>query len=87
MNDTIRHANEIERNEVNEAIHKEYFSPADGDKVVDHIKDYNIIVIDNYMSDGSGYHGPVYILVWGEPHCVDVLTRKGDGILMVDERE
>ncbi len=86
MNNTIRYANQKERDEVNAAIHHKYFGSSDGDKVIDHIKDYLVIVVENYMSDGPGYVGPVYIMIWGEPGCVDVLTRY-NGTLMVEERE
>ena len=38
--------------------------------------------IPNYISDGPGYHGPVYVCIWpASPNCVTILVRNEKGTL------
>jgi len=47
----------------------------------------HILVCDNYVSDGPGYAGKLYFVVFGEPCFHDVLIEKEDGSLERVERE
>ena len=40
--------------------------------------------IENYITDGPGYAGTLYVVVWGIP-MVTLLTRGRDGRLRVEE--
>lgn len=35
----------------------------------------DILVTDNYISDGPGFAGSIAFIVWGEPQFVSILTR------------
>lgn len=53
----------------------EFLAAEQGADDVDAMPDCYIGVIDNYVSDGPGYVGPVYVLVWsGSPGCITTLT-------------
>lgn len=44
-----------------------------------------VMVIDNYISDGPGYAGAVYLVVHGEPHYVTVITECDEGLEIITE--
>jgi hypothetical protein len=38
----------------------------------------------NYMSDGPGYAGPLFVVIGGEPDCVTVMIRRAGQLEVVD---
>ena len=52
------------------------------EKAEDDIRDRSIFRIDDYGTDGPGYGGVLYVIVWGIPKA-SVLIRTPDGSLEV----
>ena len=45
---------------------------------------FTLIVHENYMSDGPGYTGIVFVALWaGGPSCITVATRMHSGALFI----
>lgn len=57
--------------------------PSVADDVMRQLEGAAVAKFTNYVSDGPGYQGDVFVVVWpGGPEIVDVLTRKTSGDLV-----
>ena len=58
----------------------------DFEDAVGRIESSSVAVFDNYVSDGPGYVGPVYVAVYSEPSFIDVYeeNRTGDGLEVIN---
>jgi len=58
------------------------------EQIFEQLKDAAVAKFAGYTSDGPGYHGDVFVVVWpGGPEVVDVLTRNGTGELVANAVE
>lgn len=49
--------------------------------IEDDIREHWGYKIENYITDGPGYSGTLYVIVWGVPNAVTTLERQEDGSL------
>ncbi len=54
------------------------------EQLEEEIRSHWAFKIENYVTDGPGYAGTLYVVVWGIP-VVTLLTRDGDGRLRVEQ--
>ena len=70
----IRSATEPEANLIREALLREY--PDDRERLADLIG-CDLMIRENYISDGPGFAGTLAVLFWGEPCFVTVIGDNG----------
>ncbi len=49
-----------------------------------YLREHWAFKIENYITDGAGYAGVLYVIVWGVP-AATVLTRGKDGKLRIED--
>lgn len=74
-------ANALLANDEERQILQNLFKQLSTQRVNEHIKEYCIIVVDDYVSDAQGYIGKIIIIIWGTPEFItrlieDEETRK-----------
>jgi hypothetical protein len=50
-------------------------------EVEEDVKDHWAYKIEKYITDGPGYSGDLYVIVWGIPNAVTTLERAENGSL------
>lgn len=83
MNNKIATVSEAEMKEIAQALFEE--APGFYDTLAEaelDIEDCNIFKIDHYVTDGPGYAGVLYVVVWGVL-TTTLLTRTREGRLKV----
>lgn len=85
----IRKPTEVELRQLATLFNDRWYqdgNPDDEQDVFEQLQGTCIMRVDNYISDGPGYAGPIYTIVWGgDPSFVTIIGYRADAMYVIVE--